>query len=94
MSILDFIIDIVTWFLDNTVGKLPTEFSGFPLNTFSSYITDGTSSFLTSFNFIELFLPIKLIFILLGVIIIAEIILHFGFKGIKYIVNLLRGSGG
>lgn len=94
MSILDFVINIIIWFLDNTIGKLPAEFGGLSLNTFSSYITDGTSAFLTSFNFIELFLPIKLIFILLGVIIIAEIILHFGFKGIKYVINLLRGSGG
>ena len=93
MSILDFIINIIIWFLNNTTGKLPTEFSSFPINTFSDYFTNGVNSLLTSFNFLELFLPIKLIFILLGVIIIAEILLHFGFKGIKYIINLLRGAG-
>jgi len=93
MSILDFLINIVIWFLDNTVGKLPTEFSGLSLNDFSNILTDGINTFTSSFNFLELFIPIKMLFILLGIIIVAEILLHFGFKGIKYILNLMRGSG-
>lgn len=93
MSILDFLINIIIWFLDNTVGKLPTEFSGFPLADFSNNITAGFTSFASSFNFIELFFPLNTLFILLGVIIVAEILLHFGFKGVKYIINLIRGGG-
>jgi len=93
MSILDFLISIIVWFLDNTVGKLPTEFSDLSLNDFSNTITNGLDSFASSFNFVEMFIPLNTLFILLGVVIVAEILLHFGFKGIKYILNLIRGSG-
>lgn len=94
MSILDFIINIIIFFLNNTLGLLPEQFSGFGISQFNSVLYSITSTFLNGFNFIENFLPVKLIFSLLGVILIAEVFLHFGFKGIKYVLNLIRGSGG
>lgn len=94
MSILDYLINILTFLIDNTLGKLPTEYAGFSITQFESSFGTVWSSLLTSFDFIAYFFPIKLIFLLLSTIIIAEILLHFGFKGIKYIINLFRGSGG
>ena len=94
MSILDFFINIITWFLNNTIGRLPENFSGFSLADFSSSFSQNINAFSSAFNFIEMFFPLKLLFIFLGVVIVAEIMLHFGFKAIKYVVNVLRGSGG
>lgn len=94
MSILDFLINIVLFFINSTAGILPNEFSGFSLSQFENILNSISTTFITSFNFIENFLPIQLIFTLLGIIIIAEILLHFGFKATKWIINIVRGSGG
>ena len=94
MSILDFFINIITWVLNNTIGRLPENFSGFSLADFSSSFSQNIDAFSSAFNFIEMFFPLKLLFIFLGVVILAEIMLHFGFKAIKYVINVLRGSGG
>lgn len=94
MSILDFFINIITWFLNNTIGRLPESFSGLSLSDFSSAFSENIDAFSSAFNFIEMFFPLKLLFIFLGVVIVAEIMLHFGFKAIKYVINVLRGSGG
>jgi hypothetical protein len=93
MSILDFLIDIIIFFLNNTLGLLPEQFSGFELSAFNEILYSISFNFINGFNFIEYFFPVKLIFTLLGIILIAEILLHFGFKGIKYVLNLIRGSG-
>lgn len=94
MSILDFLIDILIFFLDNTIGLLPSEFSNFTITQFQNFFTDVSSGMITSFSFLEIFLPIQLILTLLSIIIVSEILLHFGFKGIKYVINIVRGSGG
>lgn len=94
MSILDVLINIVLFFINNTLGILPEQFSAFPLISFNKILDSIAINFSTSFNFIEYFLPVKLIFTLLGVILVAEILLHFGFKGIKWVINIIRGSGG
>lgn len=94
MSILDYLINIVLFLINNTVGILPEEFSGFSLAQFTSAVNSIATNFATSYNFIENFLPVKLIFTLLAVIIVAELLLHFGFKGIKWVINIIRGSGG
>ncbi len=93
--IANFIIDTIIFVLDNTILRiLPVEIDIFPLANFQSFFTGITDMLNNSFNLVNNFVDIKLLFILLSVIILAEILLHFGFKSVKYAVNLFRGSGG
>lgn len=94
MSVLDFLIDILIFFLNNTIGLLPSEFSGFSISQFQGFFASVSSGLITSFSFLEIFFPMRLILTLLSIIIVSEILLHFGFKGIKYVINIVRGSGG
>jgi hypothetical protein len=50
-------------------------------------------NFINSFSFINAFVDLKYLFLCISIVVTAEILLHFGFKGIKYIINLVRGSG-
>lgn len=93
--IANFIIDTIIFVLDNTILRiLPIEMSSFPLANFQEGFSDISLMFQGSFNLINNFIDIKLLFILLSVIILAEILLHFGFKSVKYVINVFRGSGG
>ena len=95
MSVSETLIDVIIFIMNNTLlNVLPVEVSGFSLSTFTSYFTNATSSLISSWSFINNFFPVGLLISLLGIIIVAEIALHFGFKGIKYIINVFRGSGG
>jgi len=92
--IANFIIDTINAVLNNTILKLlPVEIPGLSLNQFTSYLSEVTNNMTGTFNFLSNFINFKLLFLLLGFIIGAEIILHFGFKAVKYIINLFRGSG-
>lgn len=93
--IANFILDTIIFVVDNTILRiLPVEISGLSINQFSTYTEGITDTLLSSFNLINNFVDVKLLFFLLSFIIIAEILLHFGFKSVKFIVNLFRGSGG
>ena len=93
--VLDFLIDVLITILDNTILRFfPTELSGFPIGQFQSGFHDLIFTFSNSFDIIQVYFNINLLLILLGVILTAEFMLHFGFKGIKYLINLVRGSGG
>lgn len=93
--IANFILDTIIFVIDNTILRiLPVEVSGFSINQFSTYMEGITDTLSTAFNFSNNFIDFKLLFFLLSFIIIAEILLHFGFKSVKFIVNIFRGSGG
>lgn len=92
--IANFILDIIIFVLDNTILRmLPVEISGLSLNYFDSIFSGLTTTLSSSFNLINNFVALRLLFFLFGFIIVAEILLHFGFKSIKYAINLFRGSG-
>lgn len=94
MSILDALLSVVIWLVQNTlIGVLPSEFSGLPINTFANNLNSISSNFINSFGFINAFVDLKYLFLCISIVVTAEILLHFGFKGIKYIINLVRGSG-
>lgn len=91
----DFLISVLIAILDNTILRFfPVEISGLPIGEFESLFHNVFSTFSSSFDMIQYFFDIGLLFKLLGIIILAEFLLHFGFKGIKYLINLVRGSGG
>lgn len=94
MSVADIFIDIILWVLNSSILKLPESIAILPLSTLQSTITDFINTFAGTFSFLNYFIPIDLAFKLLGAIIIAEIGLHLGWKGVKFIINVFRGSGG
>jgi len=92
--VLDFLISIVILVIDNTIVRFfPEEIPGLSLTQFESAFDNFYSGFQSSFNLIQSFFNIELLFGLLGVIFLAEFMLHFGFKGIKWLINVIRGSG-
>jgi hypothetical protein len=93
--IADFILDTIIFVLNNTILKiLPVEISGFTLDNFTGYFDGITTTLQSSFNMINNFVDLKLLFGMFAFIIVAEIALHFGFKAVKFIINVFRGSGG
>jgi hypothetical protein len=75
--VLDFFISVIVLIIDNTVVRF------FPDEIPGLTLTQFESGFGALFsgfqNAFNLFL--------------AEFMLHFGFKGIKWLINIVRGSG-
>jgi hypothetical protein len=93
MSIADYILEIAINLSSTLLGNLPDSFGGVSASDFSNNIYRGLQTITGSWNFIENFFPIGLVVSLTLVIIIAEISLHTGFKGFKYIIKLIFGRG-
>jgi uncharacterized membrane protein len=92
--VLDFLISIIILIIDNTIVRFfPNEITGLSLSQFNSGFNTLYSSYQQSFNLIQSFLDVKLLFSLLSIVLLAEFMLHFGFKGIKWLINVIRGSG-
>jgi len=92
--VLDFFISIIILIIDNTIVRFfPSEIPGITLSEFENSFNALYSNFQSAFNLVQSFFDIELLFGLLGVIFLAEFMLHFGFKGIKWLINIIRGSG-
>ncbi|MFA5208665.1 MAG: hypothetical protein WC428_08545 [Candidatus Paceibacterota bacterium] len=94
MGIIDTFLDFIIWIVNNTILRLPESISALPISTIRSTLNDYSTTFASAYGFADHLIPIGLIMILFGAIIIAEVALHLGWKGMKYIINLFRGSGG
>lgn len=92
--IADFFLNLIILIIDNTIIRFfPSEIPGLTLSQFQAGFDNLYSAYQQSFNLIETFMNIELLFGLFAIILIAEFMLHFGFKGVKYLINLVRGSG-
>ena len=94
MSISDIFLNLIIWIVNNSLLKMPESISALPISTIQTKLTDYFQAFASAYGFTEHLLPIGLIMSLFGTIIVAEVALHLGWKGIKYIINVFRGSGG
>lgn len=94
MSISDIFINLIIWIVHSTILQMPVSISSLPIATIQSNLTDYFQAFASAYGFTEHLIPIGLLMSLFGTIIVAEVALHLGWKGVKYIVNLFRGSGG
>ena len=94
MSIIDTFLNVIIWIVDNTILKMPESISALPISTIQSTLTNYAETFASAYGFIDHLVPIGLLMILFGAIITAEVALHLGWKGMKYIINVFRGSGG
>ena len=92
MSVIDVFIGILIWLMNNTILRLPTEFSGYPLSTFDATFTNAGTNLVQAYSGISFFVPMTLLFSLVALVIGAELGLV-TIKGIKYIVATIRGSG-
>lgn len=93
MSILDYLIDIIIYLIKAVTGILPDSYSALSVNDFSNSIMRGITSINSAFNVINNFIDLNLLFVFLGIIIFAEILMHFGFKGFQYLIKLIAGRG-
>jgi hypothetical protein len=94
MSISDIFLNVIIWIVNNSILKLPESISALPISTIQTTLNDYFQAFASAYGFIDHLIPIGLIMSLFGAIIVAEIALHLGWKGMKFIINLFRGSGG
>lgn len=94
MSIADIFLNLIIWIIDNTVLRLPESISVLSIQTLQNNLASFMSTFQSAFSFINNFIPIGLVFGLLGAIVVAEITQHLVWKGMKWIINVFRGSGG
>jgi hypothetical protein len=93
MSIADGLINFLIWLINNSILKvLPTEISFFPLSQLTSIFDNIGGSIATTFSFISFLVPTTLLLTLVRLIIFGEVLL-FGIRGVKYVMNLARGSG-
>ena len=94
MSIIDTFLDVMIWIVNNTILKLPESITALPITTIQSTLNNYAETFASAYGFIDHLIPIGLLMILFSAIIISEVALHLGWKGMKYIINVFRGSGG
>lgn len=94
MSLIDSILDILISVIKSSILKLPHDISVLPISTIQTNITEHIQVFAQAYGFVDNLMPIGLILTLFGTVIIAEVLLHLGWKGFKFILNLFRGSGG
>jgi hypothetical protein len=93
MSIADTLINVIIFTLNNTILTIfPIEISYFPLTDFSSLLNNISGTFSYTFGFLQGFVPIALLFQFLFLVIFCELAL-IGFKIIKFVINIIRGSG-
>jgi len=94
MSIIDTFLNVIIWIVNNTILKLPESVSGISISTIQSTLTNYAETFASAYGFIDHLIPIGLLMILFATIITAEVAMHLGWKGMKFIINIFRGSGG
>jgi len=94
MSIADIFLTFIIWIVNQSILKLPESISALPIDTITYNLGQYIETFAGAYGFIDHLFPIGLIMTLFGAIIIAEVALHLGWKGMKYIINVFRGSGG
>lgn len=91
MNLLDTLIDIFIYLINSLMSFLPDNFTGVSANDFYNIFYRGSSVLVSTYNFINNIFPIDTLFLLVGVVIFAEVLKAAGFNGIKYIIKLVRG---
>lgn len=89
---IDYLIEILVALLDSISSILPVQFSGIDVNEFANNFFRGFYYFQNSFNFVESFFPISLVFIFLGIIITMEVLSSFVVRGVFWLIRTVRGG--
>lgn len=93
MVVADYILNILGSVIAKIINHFPTNLPGLSLDTYSSDLDRIQHVIENSFGFASKFFDYKLFFGIITIIISMEITL-FTWKATKYIINLIRGSGG
>lgn len=95
MSLADYLINFIIFVIQHTLLSIfPTEFAGLTLSSFETSLSGIGTTLSNTINFLNTFIPLQLFFSLISIMLIAEIALHFGWKSLKWVINVIRGSGG
>lgn len=89
---IDILINIISAIVENIANVLPVEVGGLSVNDFANNFYRGFLQFADSFNFIESFLPINLVFILLVIVIVLELLSSFVVRGVFWVIRTIRGG--
>lgn len=93
MNIVDALIKLLCYTVQNLlVPRLASDAPLYPIVNFKADLLSIKSFFINAFSGLGFIFPMDLLLKLFDTIIIMELAL-FGFKIIKYAVNLIRGSG-
>lgn len=91
--IADKILDVFIWVYQKTfLIFFPIEYAGLPIETFKDNLSTASDLLAPAYLAINQLAPAWYLFIVLGIMILAEIGLLFA-KGVIMIVNIFRGSG-
>jgi len=93
MSPIDFIFTGIIAYFSFGLDKIPKEIPFFTLNDLSSLFASMGSFWVQGFSISSRFFPFALFFIVLQIIMVAEMGLV-GWRFFKYMINILRGAGG
>lgn len=93
MAIADFLLNTLSSLLSFGVNLLPVDISFFTVADLSSLLASLSNFWKQTFSISSHFFPFALFFTFLILILLMELTLFF-FKIIKYVINVVRGSGG
>lgn len=92
--VLDSIIEVVIWFLEHTIlAVLPNEFAFLSFAEFQNGLINIQPDLIISLSGVNGILPVNFLLAIILIIITGEILL-FGIKGMFWVINIIRGSGG
>lgn len=90
---INYLITIITWFFSNAILPLfPIEISWFTLGALQSGLMNFRSLVVYIFPIFPFF-PVTTFFAVILAYLSTETLLIFPFKVLKFILNLIRGSG-
>lgn len=93
MSIADTVITMLIFVIQKALLPLLTwPIYFFNVDDLNALLAPLSGYLIQAFSGLGFFLPMLLIFSLVSIFFLAEFYL-FSFKGVKFIINLLRGSG-
>jgi hypothetical protein len=91
--ITNILIGIVLFLQSFWLGVLPTDLPYISYDIFDSYLITAGETISGYFGFIAKFFPMETLFTFLIMIMVLEVVL-LGFKSIRWVINITRGSGG
>ena len=93
MTIIDILMTAINFLIQHLLLPLLTfQIPFFGVDVLTNWLNFISAILKMSFSGIGFFFPILLVLALLSIVVFAELAL-FSFRGVKFVINLIRGSG-